>query len=91
MSILARTGNVVHATYCQSAALQHCTRLHDVLAKNPQKLHAQIVKEAGIGLGLDFVPAAELLIAFVRTLSGGKDAYVLKALEEYERTLVVKR
>ena len=91
MSILARTGNVVHGTYRHATALQSCMRIHEVLVQNPKKTDAEIIREAGVGLGVEFTDEAETLLPFVRMLSGGTQGYVLKSLEEYERQLSVKR
>ena len=52
---------------------------------------AAIAKQACIGMGSDCKEQAKQLTDFVRIWSDGEDTFILKDMEDYERTLKVKR
>ena len=95
MEVLSRTGNAGHSVFRVQTALQHCNRIHQLavhrqVAKQPVDWEA-IAKQTCIGMGDDFLEEAKKLTQFVRVWSGGGDAFILKDLDQYERTLKVKR
>ncbi len=95
MEVLSRTGNAGHTVLRVQTALQHCNRIHTLVAtkqmNNQSIAWEQIAKQACIGMGPDFMDSALKFCDFVRVWSGGKDGHILKNLEAYERTLKVKR
>ena len=95
MEVLSRTGNASHSVYRVQTALQHCNRIHQLAVARKSASKAldwdAIAKQACIGMGDAFLGDARKLADFVAAWSGGEDAFILKDLEQYERTLKVKR
>ena len=95
MEVLSRAGNAGHAMYRVQTALQHCSRIHNIVIGIQQKQGeldwAKVIKQACIGMGPDFEKSATQLAEFVKLWSGGSDASILTNLGQYERQLKIKR
>jgi hypothetical protein len=92
MEILSRTGNAGNNVFREQTVIQHCNRIHAIAVTKTGPLDWQaIARQACIGMGGEFLKDAELLCEFVKAWSGGATASILKGIEEYERTLAVKR
>ena len=92
MEILSRTGNAGNNVFREQTVIQHCNRIHAIAVTRTGNLDWQaIARQACIGMGGEFLKDAELLCEFVKAWSGGATASILREIEEYERTLAVKR
>ena len=89
MSFLSRTGNVSHGVHRVATALQGCMSVFNAFTKEGNWDMAR--KAACLGQPPEFEESVGAYVAFVRTQSGGADGKYLKSLEQYERSLGVKR
>jgi hypothetical protein len=90
--VLSRVGNVGNDTFRLPTVLQSCNRIHQVAtstAGSDANIDWDVVAQiADFGLNL---PSSSMLCKFVEKWSGGMDGKILKELEQYERTLSVRR
>jgi hypothetical protein len=89
--VLSRVGNVGNDTYRLPTVLQCCNRIHHVatsMSGDGDIDWEQVAQIADFGLQL---ASSGMLCKFVEKWSGGKDAIILRELEQYERTLQVRR
>ena len=94
MEIMSRVGNAGNNVFREQTAIQHCNRIHALATAQSKAGELDwdaIARQACIGMGQPFLPDARLLCEFVKAWSGGENASILKDIEEYERTLTVKR
>ena len=90
MATLSRVDND-HGVGRVQTTLQNCTRIYNILHASPDVPDERIIQLACIGLTSDAHADAGRLLHFVRAWSGGKDKSILQDLEDYEKTLKVKR
>ena len=95
MEFLSRAGNASHAVVRTQTMLQHCNRVHKLVRAKQDSgipiIWDHILANTCVGMGIEFKTSATSLVAFVRAWSGGKNAYILKDLENYEKGRDVKR
>ena len=94
MPFLSRTGNASHGVERTQTALQACKRIHSIVSSSfPGVVKPdwdEVAKIASVGMGPKYFETAKCYGKFVKEWSGGKDASILKELEEYERTVSSK-
>ena len=90
MSVLARTGNLVHGVHREATALQGCMSVLHAYQDSGENWQLAI-KTACQGQPPEFAKSVQHFKAFVDAHAGGVDGRYLQALELYERGLGVKR
>lgn len=98
LACLSRVGNASHDVFRVQTALQMCARIHSIIASKERiKGHGaidldQVARQACADSGgSDAFPSARKLVDFVLAWSGGKNAGILRDLEQFERSATVKR
>lgn len=92
METLSRHGNSFNDVYRLQSSLQICQRIHKLSTASDYPSWDDIAKLAAKGNGgKNFQPKARQLCDFVHKWSGGNNAFVLKQLELYEKSMDTKR
>ncbi len=95
LACLSRTGNASHDVFRVPTSIQFCSRIHalyNAASKLGKVDWPKIAKQAVCGNGgASQLQNAEMLCDFVRAWSGGANASLLREVEQFERSITVKR
>ena len=93
MATMCRLGNADHGAHNRQSATQMWRRMLNVKTLHPSLTDAQWLKRSQASNSAEQGELAGAMIAFVKTWSGGlgEEAYMLIALEEFERRAKTRR
>ena len=93
MPTLCRLGNADHGAHNRASATQMWRRMLNIKTEEPSMTDTQWLQRAKLGNSEEQGQLAESMISFVKSWSGGlgEDAYLLIAMEDFERRSKVRR
>ena len=91
--LLSEVGNVSNASYRLKTVLQTCQSIHAMAKQSDcsDESWARIRVQAAMGLPKHEADRIDDICSFVCKWSGGDDGHILQNLEDYEKTLNVRR
>lgn len=92
--VISRMGNVTNSHYRLQSTLQSCRRIWQISSEQQAKGKIDwdtVAKIAVIGMAPAEAAKIDKLMAFVQNCSGGAAGQTLEELEQYEKTLAIKR
>jgi len=94
--VISRMGNVTNSHYRLQSTLQSCRRIWGISSEQQATGEGKInwdtvAKIAIVGMAPAEAAKIDKLMAFVQNWSGGAAGQTLEELEQYEKTLAIKR